>query len=353
MAVTQYEVAAEAGVRNPKLGSKCQPDWTTSETPLEGLVRGSRGTELFLSAHGPPREPGQPVVIFEAGIGACSSSWGPVRRFLDPRIRSYCYDRAGYGRSPPAPTNTKSRFRTANTLAGELFDTLASAGVLPPYILVVHSFGALVARELVEMLGPDGVAGLVLVDANQERAYKLIEEPLQPLASLAGPRGLALLDQSGMLAGGDHYTADELRRLTLDAQREAKENTSAGETALLEVSSELLARKGQFEAMALMMQPVTVIRGDTKRDYRRVIAATRRRADLDSDARRVLEKLHEFVEGDFDKRDKDLQREQLLLSANSRFVQAFDSGHAVIATEPQLVADEVSNIWESCLGGRL
>ncbi|KAK8001565.1 alpha/beta hydrolase [Apiospora marii] len=351
MAIKQYEAAVEAGARNPKLGNTCQQDWVTGDTPLEVLVRGSRGTELFLSAHGPPRDAGQPVVIFEAGIGACSSSWGPVRRFLDPRIRSYCYDRAGYGRSPPAPA--KSRRRTAETLAAELFDTLASAGVLPPYILVAHSFGALVARELVEMLGPFDVAGLVLVDANQERAYKLIEEPLKPLASLAGPRGLALLDQSGMLAGGDRYTADEMHRLTLDAEREAKENTSAGEAALLEVSSELLARKGQFEAMALMMQPVTVIRGDTKRDYRRVIAATRRRPDLDAEDRRVLERLHEFVENEFDGRDKDLQREQLLLSANSRFVQALESGHAVIATEPQLVADEVSSIWESCLGGRL
>ncbi|KAK8047387.1 hypothetical protein PG996_015451 [Apiospora saccharicola] len=348
MAAKQHNAAVEPGARRP--GSIGHLDWVTGEIPLEGVVCASRCTKLFLSAHGPPREPGQPVVIFEAGIGACSSSWGPVRRLLDPRIRSYSYDRAGYGRSPPAPIDYSSP-RTAETLAGELLYTLASAGVGPPYVLVAHSFGALVAREVVDMLGPDEVAGLVLVDANQERAYKLIEEPLQPLASLAGPRGLALLDQSGLLAGGgDHYMPDELQQLTLDAEREAKVNTSAAEARLLGASSDALAQKAQFEIMALGMQPVTVIRGDTKRDYRRVIVATRRRSDLDADDRRVLERLHEFVEKEFDVRDNNLQREQMRLSAISRFVQALESGHAVIATEPQLVADEVSSVWESCLG---
>ncbi|KAK8040915.1 alpha/beta hydrolase [Apiospora phragmitis] len=344
MAVKRHG-AAEVGACNPANAGHL--DWVTGETSLEGLVRGSHGIELFLATSGPPRVPGQPVVIFEAGAGACSSSWGPVRRLLDPRIRSYGYDRAGYGRSPSAAS-----LRTAGAMAGELLDVLSSAGVGPPYILVAHSFGALVAREVVALLGPDDVAGLVLADANQEKAYKAIEEPLQPLVSLAGPRGLALLDQSGMLAGGDLYTADELHRLTLDAEREAKVNTSATETALLEASSDSLARRGQFEAMALGMQPVTIIRGDTKRDYRRVIAATRRRSDLGTEARRVLERLHDFIENEIDARDNDLQREQMRLSANSRFVQALESGHAVIATEPQLVADEVSSVWESCLSGR-
>ncbi|KAK7966470.1 uncharacterized protein PG986_000747 [Apiospora aurea] len=244
---------------------------------------------------------------------------------VDMCHHTYCYNGAEYGRSPSAPA----------------VGSLRTAGVLAtPYILVAHSFGALVAREVVAALETDDVVGLALVDSNQERAYKVIEEPLKPLATLAGPRGLALLDQSGLLAGGDHYTADELHRLALDVERETKENTSALETACLEASSEALAQKGQFEAMAL----------DTKRDYRRVIAATRKRVDLDAEARRVLETLHDFIEKEFDLRDNALQREQMRLSANSRFVQALKSGHAVIATEPRLVADEASSVWESCLG---
>ncbi|KAK8032169.1 alpha/beta hydrolase- variant 2 [Apiospora arundinis] len=308
-------------------------DWATGKTPIEALVRSSRGTELFLAANGPPRIPGQPVVVFEAGVGACSSNWGPVRRLLDPRIRSYCYDRAGYGRA----------------LAGELLDVLASAGVHPPYVLVAHSFGAMVAREAVALLGPDDVAGLVLVDGNQEKTHKVLREPLEPLSSVAGPKMLALLDESGLLAGGEHYTANELQRLASDAERESKINTSSTEAAQLEESSESLARKEQLETMALGMQPVTVIRGGTKRDYQRVIAAIQR-SELDTEGRQVLEMIHAFVEKELDRVDDDLQREQMRLSANSRFVRAMESGHAVIATEPQLVAGEVSSVWESCLG---
>ncbi|KAK8004098.1 hypothetical protein PG989_003817 [Apiospora arundinis] len=286
-------------------------DWATGKTPIEALVGGPHGTELFLAANGPPRIPGQPVVVFEAGVGACSSNWGPVRRLLDPRIRS--------------------------ALAGELLDLLVSAGVHPPYVLVAHSFGAMVAREAVALLGSDDVAGLVLVDGNQEKTHKVLREPLEPLASVAGPKMLALLDESGLLAGGEHYTANELQRLASDAERESKIDTSSTEAAQLEASSESLARKGQLETMALGMQPVTVIRGGTKRDYQRVIAAIQR-SELDIEGRQVLERLHAFVEKDLDRVDDDLQREQMRLSANSRFVRAMESGHAVIATEPQLVA---------------
>ncbi|KAK6833295.1 hypothetical protein PG987_007989 [Apiospora arundinis] len=317
-------------------------DWATGKTPIEALVRSSRGTELFLAANGPPRIPGQPVVVFEAGVGACSSNWGPVRRLLDPRIRSYCYDRAGYGRSPPSCSPSP---RTAGALAGELLDVLASAGVHPPYVLVAHSFGAMVAREAVALLGPDDVAGLVLVDGNQEKTHKVLREPLEPLSSVAGPKMLALLDESGLLAGGEHYTANELQRLASDAERESKINTSSTEAAQLEASSESLARKGQLETMALGMQPVTVIRGGTKRDYQRVIAAIQR-SELDIEGRQVLERLHAFVEKELDRVDDDLQREQMRLSANSRFVRAMESGHAVIATEPHLVAEVHLRSWQ-------
>jgi hypothetical protein len=114
-------------------------------------------------------------------------------------------------------------------------------------------------------------------------------------------------------------------------------------------SSRELAGKKQFETMALLMRPVTVIRGDTKRDYRRVISATQKSGIGES--RLQLSNVSEFVDSRFDELDCELQRQQMLLSASSRFVQAAGSGHAVIATEPQLVADEVSSVWESCILG--
>lgn len=312
---------------------------------MEAVLEGASGTKLFLACKGPVRSQGQPVVIHESGMGASSSSWLPVQRLLDSRIRSYRYDRAGYGRSPAS-----SSVRSASTMAAELLEVLAAARVEPPYILVAHSYGGIVAREVLAAAGPDAVIGMVLVDANQENTHKTLREPLLPFVELAGPERLALLDMTGLLAGRDHYTPEELSLLTLDAERESKEKTMAREMELVPESSEELAEKQQFETMALMMRPITIIRGDTKRDYRRVISATQQ-AGVHGEARLELTKVSEFVDSRFDALDGDLQRQQMLLSASSRFVQALNSGHAVIATEPKLVADEVSTIWESCILG--
>jgi pimeloyl-ACP methyl ester carboxylesterase len=55
-------------------------------------------------------------------------------------------------------------------MAGELHALLSAAHVLPPYVLVAHSFGALVVRAYASRF-PDQVAGLVLVDPLPESAW--------------------------------------------------------------------------------------------------------------------------------------------------------------------------------------
>lgn len=231
-------------------------DWSSGASPVEGIVKGASGTELFLACKGPARTQRHPVFIFESGKGASSSSWLPVQRLLDPRIRSYRCDRAGYGRSPVA-----SSVRSASTMAAELLDVLATAGVEPPYILVADSHGGIVAREVLAAAEPEAVVGMVLVDANQENTHKTLREPFLPLVTLAGPDRLALLDMTGLLAGRDHYTPEELSLLTLDAERESKVMNMSREMESVPKSSKELAEKKQSETMALMMRPITVIRG--------------------------------------------------------------------------------------------
>lgn len=336
-------------------------DWTGGPTPLEGLVHGKTAT-LFLASDGPPRvDPSQPVVLFEAGLGATSASWGPVSRLLDNRIRSYRYDRAGYGRSrAPAvgAADASSPARTASVLAAELLDVLETAAIAPPYVVVAHSYGAVIARELLAQVGPSAVAGLVLVDANSEATHSEVRTPLMPLYELAEARGLspmAFLDLTGVRAGRDHYTVPELERLTADMEREAATATAAHELAAVPASSHTLAARRQLDVMALGMQPVTVIRGDSRRDHQRVVAALWAGESLESMMteveKRQLNGVCEFIGERFDDIDNRLQRRQMLLSAVGRFVQTSGSGHAVIATEPQLVADEVGAVWESCLHG--
>ena len=101
---------------------------------------------------------GSPSVILESGISATSVNWRSVQTGIAGFTRVASYDRAGLGWSDPARTP-----RTAVQIVEELHEMLHVAGIPPPYILVAHSFGALVVR-LYAMRHPGVVVGLVLVD---------------------------------------------------------------------------------------------------------------------------------------------------------------------------------------------
>ena len=104
-------------------------------------------------------QPG-PTVVLECGIaGPTSASWAWVRRSVQHFAPVVAYDRAGLGRSDPGPLP-----RDGRTIARELRAALASAGVAPPYVLVGHSFGGLIARIFTAEF-PADVVGVVLVDS--------------------------------------------------------------------------------------------------------------------------------------------------------------------------------------------
>ncbi len=101
---------------------------------------------------------GQPVVLFEAGIGATHLNWRSIQEAIAQYTTAISYDRAGLGWSSPCRTP-----RTPGNIARELREAMRRAGVEPPYILVGHSFGGLVMRRYA-LLYPDDVAGIVLID---------------------------------------------------------------------------------------------------------------------------------------------------------------------------------------------
>jgi pimeloyl-ACP methyl ester carboxylesterase len=125
----------------------------------EGLVArrvglpGGRGLRVVEAGEGGP------LVVFEAGGGACASEWSPVQRIVAAHTRTVSYDRAGYGGSDVDP-----RPRTLPNLARDLVDLLDTLGESRPVILVAHSWGGPIARAL-SLEHPERVAGLVFVDA--------------------------------------------------------------------------------------------------------------------------------------------------------------------------------------------
>ncbi|HEX8352327.1 MAG TPA: alpha/beta hydrolase [Pyrinomonadaceae bacterium] len=105
---------------------------------------------------------GGPAAVLIAGAGDFSFDWSLVQPRASRFARVCSYDRAGLAWSDLGPTP-----RTMRQEAHELRALLRNAGVPPPYVLVGHSVGGLVARVYAASY-PREVAGLVLVDSTTE-----------------------------------------------------------------------------------------------------------------------------------------------------------------------------------------
>lgn len=106
---------------------------------------------------------GHPTVVLEAGIAASSLSWTRVRPGVAAFTRVAAYDRAGLAWSERARSP-----RTVARMVSELRVLLDRAAVPGPYVLVGHSFGALLATAFAATC-PEATAGLVLVDPPARR----------------------------------------------------------------------------------------------------------------------------------------------------------------------------------------
>lgn len=143
----------------------------TSPVVVEGrLVPIGGGRSLYLDCAGT----GRPTVILEAGFGGNTNNWSTVQPALARTTRTCTYDRAGLGNSVARP----GVHDAADEIA-DLRGLVAAAHLPPPYVVVGHSYGGLLAR-LFARAHPGAVRGLVLVDAvgrNQDRRTLAVWPP--------------------------------------------------------------------------------------------------------------------------------------------------------------------------------
>src|SRR5688572_22362763 len=104
------------------------------------------------------RAPDQAVIVFESGGSAALETWNTILPAASQFAPVVAYDRAGTGESewdglPQTPERVATRLRAL----------LAELQVVPPYILVGHSWGGALVRYFVG-IHPDEVAGALYID---------------------------------------------------------------------------------------------------------------------------------------------------------------------------------------------
>lgn len=135
----------------------CLANTATAADAAELIDIGGRKLQILV------RGTGDPTVVIEGGMGEPpveSGRWTKVVDELSKSNRVVLYDRAGRGKSEPAPNLP----RTSLDVANDLEALLTKAGLPGPYLLVGHSFGGLHVRMFASEF-PEKVAGMVLVDA--------------------------------------------------------------------------------------------------------------------------------------------------------------------------------------------
>lgn len=116
---------------------------------------------------------GTVAVLFESGFGTDQNTWQAVTNLLSPAIRQITYSRAGLGKSSSAVQP-----RTISQHVDDLDAFLQYLNLDIPIIIVGHSYGGLIASELVRK-HPNQVQGLVLIDPatmQQRRHFNTVDK---------------------------------------------------------------------------------------------------------------------------------------------------------------------------------
>jgi pimeloyl-ACP methyl ester carboxylesterase len=136
------------------------PGPLSHEMPTGGRVDVG-GYELDWACRGT----GSPTIVLEAGYDSAGiDTWSDLLGPISHISRVCTYDRAGTGGSDQRPEGIRV---TSILQAEELHRLLDGAGVVPPYVMVGHSYGGFVSR-LFAATYPNETSGLVLVDSSHE-----------------------------------------------------------------------------------------------------------------------------------------------------------------------------------------
>jgi pimeloyl-ACP methyl ester carboxylesterase len=148
---------------------------------------------------------GTPAVVIIPGLGESSAGWHTIQQGLASDTTVCTYDRPGLRWSEPAPGRP-----TAAAMAHDLRMLLTGAGIPPPFVLVGHSLGGLVARMFISLY-PGEVAALALIDSSHpQQPWRLPKTFLEDYlggklatVALSYAQPIALRVRTGVLPCGE------------------------------------------------------------------------------------------------------------------------------------------------------
>jgi pimeloyl-ACP methyl ester carboxylesterase len=143
------------GPSGPGTSGSVSPSPAVASTGWSTRHLGVDGHQININCKGA----GSPTIVFENGMGDNLATWfrtGIANAF--PAVRSCVYDRLNTGTSDRDPGR-----HTGADSVHDLHTLLGVADVAPPYLLVGHSHGGLLAAMYAGTY-PTDVAGLVLLD---------------------------------------------------------------------------------------------------------------------------------------------------------------------------------------------
>lgn len=125
------------------------------------------------------RKTGEPIVVFESGLGSSGGSNGSLFPFIQNNFAGIVYDRNGIGES-----ELDSTIRSDADVIKRLHDLLTTLKISPPYLLVGHSIGGPFIRLFASKY-PEEIAGLFFIDPTD---FMLTKEEDDEVKSKTGSR---------------------------------------------------------------------------------------------------------------------------------------------------------------------
>jgi len=312
--------------------------YNQNSLPPNGKLIDIGGYRLHIDVKGK----GSPTVIFIAGATAFSFDWSLVTPEISKITRTVAYDRPALAWSDPGPMP-----RSLQQDVYELHKLLQNANVRPPYVLVGHSLGGMIAR-MFEKKYPDQVKGLVLVDATSENSTLFINNKVQRLRLLSQGRPIPPLKTSV-----DTFTK-------MPSQKDMDDFLKMVGQPTINAPFDKLSEKIQRERLWAMKQP-KILLADNGNYWAEEFAemyndsaysiGNKPLIVISSGQNNYPKSLGDSIRNDLINGKLRDQLKMADLSSDSKHIVTMNSPHEIHLTEPTLVINAIKEVIASIRSG--